>query len=192
MSRYTYLDIRNEAVRLIKSAFGAKIKNKINIAAHAGRFTEAEIRRLATQTPAVLTSLMAVKDGEGTDNSECRFISWVLVRADNKDKIYDSGLKYTSLLIPVIRSIPNDSIYNATDVTDIEAENLYTGTLDGINISMWAVSWTWKVRATQMPDGDIALDDELEIFEGADGTLEVEERAVGSKADMEVSNGNTI
>ena len=82
--------------------------------------------------------------------------------------------------------MPNKSAYNATDVADIEAENLYTGTLDSINISMWAVSWTWKVRATQIPDSDIALDDELEIFEGADGTLDIEKRAVGSKADMEV------
>lgn len=129
---------------------------------------------------------MGVKDGDGTDNSECHFISWVLVRADNKDKIYDAGLKYISLLIPVIRSIPNESEYNGTDVTDVEAENLYTGTLDTINISMWAVSWNWKVRATQIPDGDIALDDELEMFEGADGTLDVEERAVGSTVDVEV------
>ena len=95
-------------------------------------------------------------------------------------------LKYTSLLIPVIRSIPNESKYNGTDVTDIDAENLYSGTLDNINISMWAVAWTWNVRATQIPDGTFATDDELEMFEGADGTLKVEERAVGSKADMEV------
>ena len=184
MSKHTYLDIRNEAVKVIQNAFQSQ--KKIHVAAHAGRFTEAEIRRLATQTPAILTSLMQITDGEGTDNSECRFISWVLVRADNKDKLYDSGLKYTSLLIPVIRSSPNESAYNATDVTGIEAENLYTGTLDGINISMWAVSWTWKVRATQVPNGMIAFDDELEMFEGADGTLNVEKRAVGSKVDMEV------
>lgn len=185
MSKYTYLDIRNEAVKLIQAAFEKK-RIKINVAPHAGRFTESEIRRLATQAPAVLTSFMGVKDGDGTDNSECHFISWVLVRADNKDKIYDAGLKYISLLIPVIRSIPNESEYNGTDVTDVEAENLYTGTLDTINISMWAVSWNWKVRATQIPDGDIALDDELEMFEGADGTLDVEERAVGSTVDVEV------
>ena len=51
---------------------------------------------------------------------------------------------------------------------------------------MWAVSWTWKGRATQLSEGNIALDDELEMFRGADGTLDVEERAVGSTADMEV------
>lgn len=185
MSRYTYLDIRNEAVKVIQTAFKNK-GSKITISAHAGRFTEAEIRRLATKTPSILTSLMDIKDGEGTDNSECRFISWILVRSDNKDRLYDSGLEYTSLLIPVIRSIPNKSVYNATDVTDIEAENLYAGTLDNINISMWAVSWTWKVRAMQCPDGNIALDDELEMFEGADGTLDAEERSIGSISNMEV------
>lgn len=184
MSGYTYLDIRNEAVKVIQTAFKNK-EIKINVSAHAGRFTEAEIRRLANQTPAVLTSLMNIADGDGTDNSVCRFVTWVLVRADNKDKIYDSGLIYISLLIPVIRSIPNASIYNSTDVADIEAENLYTGTLDSINISMWAVSWNWKVRAAQIPEGDIALDDELEMFEGADGTLDAGERSVGSIANME-------
>lgn len=186
MSRYGYLDIRNEAVRLIQNGFPKTKYKNLKISAHAGRFTESEIRRLATQTPAILTSLMQLKDGDGTDNSECRFISWVLCRANNADRIYDEGLKLASLLIPVIRSMPNSSKYNGTDVTDIEAENLYTGTLDSINISMWAVSWTWNVRAMQIPDGTFAADDELEMFEGADGTLEVEERAVGSKADMEV------
>ena len=185
MSRYTYIDIRNEAVKIIQNAFQNQ-KLKINIEVHAGRFTESEIRRLATKTPAILTSLMQISDGGGTDNSGCRFISWVLVRADNKDKIYDLGLKLTSVLIPVIRSIPHGSVYAGTDVADIEAENLYTGTLDSINISMWAVSWTWNVRAMQFGDGTFATDDELEIFEGADGTLDIEKRAVGSKADMEV------
>ena len=186
MSKYSYLDIRNEAVGLIEKNFPKSKYKTLKVAAHAGRFTESEIRRLATQSPAILTSLMQINDGEGTDNSACRFVSWVLSRANNADRIYDEGLKLTSLLIPVIRSIPNESKYNGTDVTDIEAENLYTGTLDSINISMWAVSWTWNVRAMQLDDGTFATDDELEMFEGADGTLDVEERAVGSKADMEV------
>lgn len=186
MSRYSYLDIRNEAVELIKNGFPKSKYKNLKVAAHAGRFTEAEVRRLATQTPAIVTSLMQMNDGDGTDNSACRFVSWVLCRANNADKIYDEGLKLTSLLIPVIRSIPANSKYNGTDVTDIEAENLYAGTLDSINVSMWAVSWNWNVRATQIPDGTFATDDELEMFEGADGTLEVEEHAVGSKIDMEV------
>ena len=186
MSRYGYLDIRNEAVRLIQDGFPKSKYKNLKVAAHAGRFTETEIRRLANQTPAILTSLMQFKDGEGTDNSECRFVSWVLVRASNADKIYDDGLKLVSLLTPVIRNIPNGSVYSGTDIADIEAENLYTGTLDSINISMWAVSWTWNVRAMQLGDGTFATDDELEIFEGADGTLDIEKRAVGSTVEMEV------
>lgn len=185
MSGYTYLDIRNAAVEGISNAFQKK-GWKINAAAHPGQFSEQELRRLATQAPAVLTSLMGLKDGGGTDNSECRFVSWILVRANNKDKLYDSGLKYVSLLIPVIRQLPNTSVYDGTDVADLAADNLYSGTLDGINVSLWAVSWTWKVRATQLDDGEIALDDDLEMFEGADGTLDVGDRAVGSTADMEV------
>lgn len=173
-------------MRLIKDGFPKDTFRNLKVSAHAGRFTEQEIRRIANQAPAVLTSLMQINDGEGTDNSEYRFVSWVLVRANNADKIYDEGLKITSLLIPVIRNIPNGSVYNGTDVTDIEAENLYAGTLDSINISMWAVSWIWNVRATQIPEGTFVTDDELEMFEGADGTLDVEERSVGSKADMEV------
>lgn len=186
MSRYNYLDIRNDAVRLIQDGFPKSKHKNLKVAAHAGRFTEAEIRRLSNQAPAILTSLMQLKDGNGNDSSKCHFISWIIVRANNADKIYDDGLKLVSLLTPVIRSIPDGSVYAGTDVTDIEAENLYTGTLDSINISMWAVSWTWDVRAMHLPDGNFATDDELEIFEGADGTLKTGERAVGSKTDMEV------
>ncbi|MCM1321614.1 MAG: hypothetical protein NC041_07070 [Bacteroides sp.] len=183
MSRYSYLDIRNEAVCLIESAF-AKHK-KVKVEAHAGQFTEAEIRRLATKAPAILTSLMEIRDGGGTDNAECRFVSWVLCRASNADTLYDEGLKMTSLLIPVIRSIPAKSKYNATEVTDIAAENLYRGTLDQINISMWAVSWSWYNRAAQLDDGCIALGDELENFEGADGCAEMGSLSVEEKINME-------
>jgi hypothetical protein len=54
----TYIDVRNEAVRQIEAAFtGKDSRPRLRVGAHPGRFDEAEIRRLAQQSPAILTSL---------------------------------------------------------------------------------------------------------------------------------------
>jgi phage gp37-like protein len=90
VSIITFVDIRNEAVDQIKAAFSEN--KKLHIAAHPGQFNEAEIKRLASQTPAILTSFMRYAD----DDRAVHLVSWVLYRADNKDRLYDGALKIVS------------------------------------------------------------------------------------------------
>jgi hypothetical protein len=85
--------------------------------------------------------------------------------AGSTDKLYDGALKIVSALIPVLRKADFDLVIKDTN---IEAECLYSGALDAINITLWAVRW-------ELVLGDYAVKDtgspeDLEYFEGSEGT----------------------
>jgi len=158
-----FVGIRDEAIKQIKAAL-AKNK-KLHITSHPGMFSEAEIKRLANQTPAILTTFMRYSDEENTAS----FVSWVLYRADSKDRLYDGALKIVSALVPVLRGI--DAEWSIGGGKDIEAECLYSAALDQINATLWGVRWDWHIRDTVFDDGEggVRLDD-LDYFEGYDAT----------------------
>lgn len=183
----TYVDVRDEAVAQIKEAFTNESgKCPVFIGAHPGRFDEAEIRRLAQQTPAICTSLMEI-DGE---RNEAGFVSWVLARARGKDRLYDTALGLVSALIPVIRKL--DADYSVDAPRDIEAECLYSGSLDAINVTLWGVRWTWKLRRSVLEGGEGGFPVfDLNWFEGYDAALRMGSAAVNDSVNMEVHHGNT-
>jgi len=184
MSIVTFVDIRNEAVRQIKAAFA---KNpKLHVAAHPGMFSEAEIKRLSNQTPAVLTSFIRYMD----EGSTAGFISWVLYRADSKDRLYDGALKIVSSLIPALREL--DAEWSLGGGEGIEAECLYSGTLDQMNVTLWGVKWEWKFRDTVFVDGEggVLLED-LDYFEGYEATHQIGSAAAKDNVNLEVQHAHT-
>jgi hypothetical protein len=185
MKVINFVDIRDTAIAQIKAAFSAN--PKIGIAAHPGRFNETEIKRLANQTPAILTSFMRYSD----EDRAIRFISWVLYRAGSADRLYNGALQMVSALIPVIRNI--DAEWSIGGGQDIEAECLYSGSLDQMNVTLWGVKWDWEIRDTVFEEGDggILLPEDLDYFEGYDATHRIGGAAVYDNVHLEVSHGNT-
>jgi hypothetical protein len=157
----SYLTIRDKAVEQIKAGI-LPLYPKMTIEAHPGFFTEQSVRKDAQRTPAILTSLVKAADG---DRNTVTFISWVLYRAGSADRLYDGALKIISALIPVIRKADFDLVIKDTN---IEAECLYSGTLDAINLTLWAVKWDLILGEYAIQDiGSLA---DLEYFEGCEGT----------------------
>jgi hypothetical protein len=124
----SYLTIRDKAVEQIKAGI-LPLYPKMTIEAHPGFFTEQSVRKDAQRTPAILTSLVKAADG---DRNTVTFISWVLYRAGGADRLYDGALKIVSALIPVIRKADFDLVIKDTNT---EAECLYSGALDAVNIT---------------------------------------------------------
>lgn len=185
MSVITFTQIRDSAVEQIKAAFGSN--PKIHIAAHPGTFNEAEIRRLSNQTPAILTSFMRYRDSD----HKIEFITWVLCRADNKDRLYNAALDIVSALIGVIRNLDTD--WTIDEPSGIEAECLYTGSLDQIGVTLWGIKWEWEIPEPSAEGGIPVFD--LDVFEGYDATHEVGSNSVSDNVtinNLEVTNGNTI
>ena len=185
----TYLDIRDSVVAQIKEQFAGQ--KQIHVAAHPGTFNEEEIRRLVTRTPAILTSLMRISDRDVNDESFCDFVNWVLYRANNQDTLYDGALKIVSALIPVIRNL--DAGWSIDGGRGIEAECLYSGSLDKINITLWAVKWRWQVRGAVFDgeEGAILLPDDLDWFEGYDAGTIVDRQEINDEVHLEVDNGHS-
>jgi hypothetical protein len=160
----SYLAIRDNAVEQIKAGILPRYP-KMTIEAHPGFFTEQSIKRDAQRTPAILTSLVKAADG---DRNTVTFVSWVLYRSGGADRLYDGALRIVSALIPVIRKADFDLVIKDTN---LEAECLYSGALDAVNITLWAVKW-------ELVLGDYAIRDAgslegLEYFEGSEGTAVV-------------------
>jgi hypothetical protein len=177
----TYLDIRDSVVARLQEKFAGQ--KQIHVAAHPGTFNEEEIRRLVTRTPAVLTSLMRISDRDVNDESFCDFVNWVLYRANNQDTLYDGALKIVSALIPAIRNM--DAEWCIDGGRGIEAECLYSGSLDKINITLWAVKWRWQVRGVA-EGGAILLPEDLDRFEGYNADHVVDRQAAKDTVDLEI------
>ncbi len=175
----TYLDIRNSVVKQIQAAFAND--KRVKVAAHPGNFDEGEIRRLMQTTPAILTSLVGINDEDVADECYIDFVSWVLHRADNKDRLYDGALSLVSAVVGVIKNLDNPASYGGG--TKINAQCLYTGSLDKINATLWAVRWRLMARA--VTDGGITLPDDLDWFKGYDGSLTVGKQTADDIVNLE-------
>jgi len=154
-----YLVIRDEAVRQIQAGI-ISLYPKMRVEAHGGTFTEQSIKQNAQRTPAILTSL--VKAADGTQNNSITFVSWVLYRASSEDKLYDGALKIVSALTSVIQKADFD-----LDIKDtvINAECLYSGTLDAMAVTMWAVKWELLLGSRAFSHRSLEELGELENFD---------------------------
>jgi len=133
-------------VEQIRAAFSGWVPG-IHVAAHPGKFSEEEVRRQAQKTPAILTSFLRSRDAEGSDS--ITFVSWVLYRATAQDKLYDGGLQIVSSLIPVLKKI---AFPFGIKETVIDAECLYSGSLDAINITLWGVKWEERLSDSPLSE----------------------------------------
>lgn len=168
MSGTTYVGVRDEAVAQMRAAF----PQSVTVDAHPGRFNEAEIKRLYTSAPAILTALMQIRPSDDDDGSqELEFVTWVLARASNRDRLYDAGLRLVSALIPWLKD-NLDAAWSVGAANDVAARNLYSASTGQINVSLWAVSWKWTVNGSVVagdPDdiiGEIPNVEDLDQFEG--------------------------
>jgi hypothetical protein len=185
--KISFVDIRNEAVSQIKKAIA---NEKIHIEPHPGRFSEIELKQAAQRTPAVFTSVLQIHK----ETSTIDFVSWILYRANNKDMLYDGALKLVNALIPVIGDL--DADWSIDIPSDITAECLFSGQLDAMNVTLWAVRWSWKVLPSVFENGEGGiLINELDIFEGYDAVHEIGDNAVSDSVNInnqEEINGNTV
>ena len=176
----TYLDIRDAVVKQLHAAFAHD--KRITVSSHPGNFDEAEIRRLMQKTPAVITSLAHIRDEDVEDDCFIEFVSWVLYRADNQDRLYNGALSLVSAVVGAIKSLHLPVSFGGG--RSINAECLYSGSLDKINATLWAVRWKLTARAVN-DGGVIVLPDDLDWFKGYDAHLTVGKQTADDAVNLE-------
>lgn len=182
--RISYIDIRNEAVNNLKETFSSA--KGLTVEAHAGVFDVEELKRVALRAPAILTSLM---DIDAHDKHTLKFSTWVIVRATNRDRLFDAALGLLTVLVPALKAM--DAEWSDGGASDVLAHNLFNAESAQINVGIWAVSWNWKVREESLevsPDaiasGGILLPDGLANFEGYDAEHQVGTDRVGDSSTL--------
>lgn len=172
----TYLDIRNSIVEQTKKYFEDR-NIKINIEASAGALNSEEIKRLFIKAPSIFVSIANIN----IEKEYIRFVNYVVVRANQKDKIYDNGLQITGALMSSIKNIDSaDWGYNSKNIS---ADCLYSGELDKINACLWAISFDLNIRSLNI-DGEINDISGLDNFEGYDAEHKIEKQKVYDVVDI--------
>ncbi len=186
-SLISYAEVRDYAVSYLKTVFAKR--PELHHASHPGRFDVEEVKRLLQKTPSIHTALMRVKNVSGDDGDEqtVELVTWILHRATNKDRLADDILRLLAALVPALREI--NAPWSIGGAKEVEATNLYSGSLDKINVALWAVSWTWKLQAPVLDAtvdeiGGIIDASDLEPFEGYDALLEAGTDEVEDTVDL--------
>jgi hypothetical protein len=163
----SYKAMRDAVTTALSDAFKA-VRAKVTVESGPGLFSEESIRLLSQRAPALVTSLMRVRPADAPTDQVLEMVTWVVVRGDSADRLFDQALVLMSLLVPTLRDL--DAPWSIGGAEGIDATNRYTTTGAAINLSLWAVKWNWTVRAFQIGDaeGGVLTPDELALFEGAD------------------------
>lgn len=145
-----------------------------NCAPHGGRFTQAELKRLAVKTPAILVACLGLVDIEdNTGGSVDVMASWgaFVVTADRPGVSRDAGA--LAILTALTQKVPGNK-WGRGDVgypERVRADNLYSGQVEAAGVAMWAVTWqqgitlggldasTLDIFATLHADYDLAQPD---------------------------------
>jgi len=138
----------------LRQAIADNIKTKLpdlrDCRPHAGRFDLAELRRVATKTPAVFIACLGVKESELQESGECdadlvmaAFVVTSDAKALPKDVAALNIIEFLLLYIPGKQWGLGGKAFKAREV---QAQNMYSGEVDKTGTAMWAASWRQKVR----------------------------------------------
>ena len=149
------VDMRAAAIDAIQAVFP-----KAALHAHAGRFNLADIRRLATKTPAICVAVLGMPRTQDAGNDqadhELRMAAFVLTSDKGNLKRDVAALNIVeslAILIPGKRW-GMAGVHPAERVT---GESLYSAEIDKIGLCLWAVTWSQRIRLDQnaYPNGPV-------------------------------------
>lgn len=117
---------------------------------HGGRFDAQELKRLSKQAPAIYLAALAVpantSSGDGRRHVELQLTAFVVAKDQPRlprDQAVLNLVESLMLIIP-------DNLWALTGVCSfpkqINARNLYSGTLDSTRTALWGVSWRQAVN----------------------------------------------
>jgi hypothetical protein len=133
----------------IKMAIHTALPELRRCEVHGGRFDLAELKRVATQTPAVFVSLLATPSLETPGTGEHDIELSIAIYVVTSDKVslprVVSVVNLTQALLMLI-DLNKWGLVKVGLPADINSQNLYSGDVDKHGIAMWAISFKQKIR----------------------------------------------
>jgi len=144
---------------------------------HQGRIDAAELKRVWQATPAVLIACLGankVQVSPGTVRATLRWVAFIVCQAPTGESRDDAALVIADVLL---RMIPEER-WGSDEVgraEQLRAENLYSGTVDRMGVSLWSVTWVQSVELAPMFDATLLSDFNhlhAELDVDRDGTID--------------------
>lgn len=139
-----------DVLNAIKAAINSALPELRRCEVHGGRFDLAELKRVATQTPAVFVSLLGTPLVANAGTTEQDIELNIAIYVVTSDKVQ---LPRSVSIINLTQAIMMLIDMNQWQLTgkrgcpkDMSSQNLYSGDIDKNGIAMWAISFNQTVR----------------------------------------------
>lgn len=145
------------------------------VVTHVGEFGPDEVERYAASAPAVILAPLGFADisrAGGMVLAALNYAAFVLTKSMANDSRGDIAMAVMEELFKILPYEKWSVEACAQAPRDIEAGNLYTGKVDEMGVSLWAVRWrqTVQIQATDVSDlaDFLRLDATYNLDPGAD------------------------
>lgn len=148
----------------VESVFHQSLPQDITISTHMGEFGEEEIRRFMVKTPAVVLAPLAVDKVTRAGGNALVSAHWAAFIMTRDKPELSRGFAALAITEAVLGFIPFTTFGCARAPEDVESANLYSGKVDRMGLTLWAVRWRSMIQLAAKDECSYAsLDDFLRL-----------------------------
>lgn len=120
----------------------------LTVGTHGGAFTERELALWLGTVPCLRVGCLglnriAPRGGRGAWQADLRWAAYILTADRGANGRLQLALDTVDTLISYLMTGPRWGLNGSAPTLDsIQAENLYTGPVNVLNVALWAVAWT--------------------------------------------------
>ena len=139
----------------VVTALGGALGDAVDVAAHPGRFTAAELKRLSMRLPGVRVSVPALKGVQAQGSAtlaDCRVIC--ILCADNgvvDGRAVTAAERIASMVSLSLRALSGNA-FCALAPQAIEADNLFSTDTTNTGAAMWGIGFTSRIVLAEEDD----------------------------------------
>ena len=117
---------------------------------HPGPFTEQELERISTSTPAVRISFLATRAnesvGDGRRDVRAEYMASILTRSTGKDRGADREAERIGA--ELLRLVPDEQwgLKGLIGAQDVRLENAFNSGIAGKGMALWRLTWNHTLR----------------------------------------------
>lgn len=156
------------------------------IATYGGEFSSVEIDTKSFTAPAVFVSNLGWRHANSnprlaTNNSwQTRVVLFIVTKATKRENRMQQAMERAEWLTAIFTRWLPDGL-SVSSPHDIQAENLYTRTVDAKGLALWMVSWWQELEIKKAPPTDLQDLETVEVTTTATVTVNTEDQQSGQQ-----------
>lgn len=148
----------------VENSFREQLPDAVHLFTHHGEFGEKEIKAYLVKAPCVILAPLGIPDMKVAGPNVLATImygAFVLTRSRPELPRGDAAMAIAEVIATFL---PYEGFGLARRPSDVEAANLYSGTIDQMGMALWAIRWRQTIELAAKDDCTYAsLDDFLRL-----------------------------